>query len=426
MQAIILAAGSGTRLKKISGGLPKCLVKIGDKPVIVHQILELKKYGFIEVIVITCLKNGGEMIEKFCGNGNDRGMRISYFHQETDNGLGAGAIKQIESRIDGDFLLVYGDTIFNINLQKLVDRHKSLSPIATLVVHPNNHPYDSDLLETDHEDKITRWLSKKNREKGFYQNLVNAGIYVLSPKILNYLKLEFIDLGTDTFPLCLSKGEFLLAYNTSEYVKDMGTEDRYYEVLAHLQTGLVEKRNLLKPQAAGFLDRDGVINKENGFIVKSEDFILEDGAAEAIRKINESGLLAICVTNAPAIAKNLLDDKTLKQIHNKMETLIGEKGGYLDAIFYCPHHPKGGKKEYAISCDCRKPGIGMLLEAGNQFNIDFKKSYMIGDFDWDIEAGKKAGMRTLLILRKPPIEVKITPDKTFNNLLEAVTYILES
>ena len=181
----------------------------------------------------------------------------------------------------------------------------------------------------------------------------------------------------------------------------MGTPDRYYSVCADYREGRVTGKNLKNKQKAIFLDRDGTINKYVGFLRNIDDFELIDGVAEAIRKINESGYLAIVVTNQPVIARGEVSFNELEEIHNKMETLLGKEGAYLDAIYYCPHHPhkgyEGERPELKIDCDCRKPKPGMLLKAAEDFNIDLSKSWMIGDGQNDIEAGINAGCKTVLI-----------------------------
>ena len=128
---------------------------------------------------------------------------------------------------------------------------------------------------------------------------------------------------------------------------------------------------------------------------------LIDGVAEAIRKINESGYLAVVVTNQPVVARGEVSFEELEEIHSKMETLLGKEGAYLDAIYYCPHHPhkgyEGERPELKIDCDCRKPKPGMLLKAAEDFNIDLSKSWMVGDGENDIQAGINAGCKTVLL-----------------------------
>ena len=193
----------------------------------------------------------------------------------------------------------------------------------------------------------------------------------------------------------------MFCYDSPEYVKDMGTPERYYSVCEDYKTGRVSGKNLKNKQKAVFLDRDGTINKYVGFLRNIDDFELVDGVADAIKKINASGYLAIVVTNQPVIARGEVSFEELEEIHNKMETLLGKEGAYLDAIYFCPHHPhkgyEGEHPELKFDCDCRKPKPGMLLNAARDFNIDLSQSWMIGDGENDIKAGQNAGCQTALI-----------------------------
>ena len=208
------------------------------------------------------------------------------------------------------------------------------------------------------------------------------------------------DLDRDILKPLIAQRE-LSVYDSPEYIKDMGTPDRYYSVIEDIHSGKVAAKNLSRKQKAIFLDRDGTLNKYVGFLTDINDFELLDGVAEAIKQINESGYLAIVASNQPVIARGEVTLEELQEIHNKMETLLGQKGAYLDAIFYCPHHPhrgyEGERPEYKIECECRKPKPGMLLAAAEKYNIDLAASWMIGDSDNDIEAGLAAGCKVIKI-----------------------------
>jgi D,D-heptose 1,7-bisphosphate phosphatase len=182
----------------------------------------------------------------------------------------------------------------------------------------------------------------------------------------------------------------------------MGTPDRYYAVCDDVISGKVARLNRAYARPAVFLDRDGVINYEVDLLHRVEQMQLIPGAAEAIRRINQMGYLAIVVTNQPVIARNLCSFEDLEQIHMQMETLLGHEHAYVNAIYYCPHHPDAGypeeRKEYKIRCNCRKPAPGMLLQAAKDWNIDLENSYMIGDSQRDVEAGHNAGVKQSILI----------------------------
>jgi histidinol-phosphate phosphatase family protein len=180
------------------------------------------------------------------------------------------------------------------------------------------------------------------------------------------------------------------------------------------------------------MDRDGTINVYKGLLYKEEDFCFETGAIEAIRLINDMGLLAVVATNQPVVARGLCVIEDVENIHNKMKTLLGQSGAILDRVLFCPHHPDKGYPEenpaYKIPCDCRKPGTGMFDTCITDFNIDIGNSWMIGDSTTDIQSGKNAGLNTALVLTGEAGKDKkydVRADIICENLLEAVHEILK-
>lgn len=180
-----------------------------------------------------------------------------------------------------------------------------------------------------------------------------------------------------------------------------------------------------------FLDRDGTINVYKGLLYRSEDLILYPNSAKAIRMINESDYLCIVVSNQPVVARNLCTIEEVWNINKKMEILLKKQGAYLDDIFICPHHPDKGYPEenpdYKIDCDCRKPKIGMILEAQKKYDIDLSQSYIVGDTTIDIQTGKNAGLKTILVktgLGGTDSKYKIEPDFVAEDLFDAIKIVL--
>jgi D,D-heptose 1,7-bisphosphate phosphatase len=173
-----------------------------------------------------------------------------------------------------------------------------------------------------------------------------------------------------------------------------------------------------------------VLNVEKSYISKPGELELYDFTPAAVRKINQSGYLSIVVTNQSAIARNLCTEEDVRSIHRSMETTLGQSRAWLDAIYYCPHHPDKGfpeeNPEYKIECDCRKPRTGMFRKAAEDFNISTGDSYMIGDSERDIQAGFNAGCITVGVRTGYGIrKTKVLPDYMFNNLAEAVDFIVD-
>lgn len=398
MKVVIMAGGKGTRMLSIASDIPKPMIPIEGRPVLEHEIECLCEQGFTDILIT--VGHLGNVIMDYFGNGLKFGVHITYYFEKKPLG-NAGALFQVKDQLTDDFLLLNADAMFDIDFNRFVQYHKTHDAVATLFTHPNSHPYDSGVIIADEHMAVRKWLAKEDERPEYFKNRVNAGIHVLNKKILEQtVEGGKIDLDRQLLKPLAGTGQ-MYCYDSPEYVKDMGTPERYYAVCKDFANGIVKARNLKKRQKAIFLDRDGTINEYVGFLTDIKEFHLLDGVAEAIRKINASGYLAIVVTNQPIIARGEVSFTELQEIHNKMETLLGAEGAYIDAIYFCPHHPdkgfEGERVEYKISCDCRKPKPGMLLKAAEDFNIDLSRSWMVGDGKNDVEAGKNAGCKTVLI-----------------------------
>ena len=428
MKAVILAGGQGTRLGHLAKKIPKPMVKVGGVPLLEHQIRLLKRYGIKQITLIT--GHLSEVIEDYFKDGTEFGVRINCFREAKPLGT-TGGIKQLADELTTDFIVLYGDVMINMDIEKLLKFHRAKGGKCTLVLHPNDHPYDSDLVRTDEEQRIIQFHSKPHADGKYLRNLVSAGVYVLSPTIMKCIKKGVkADFGRDIFPKIVST-ERLYGYNTPEYIKDIGTPDRFNQVNTDCLSGKIERLNNKNKRPAIFLDRDGVINEKVGLLYKIDDFKLLGRAAEAIRKINSSDFLAIVATNQSVVARNLCSISRLEKIHNKMDTLLGKEGAKLDAVYYCPHHPDSGYPEenpqYKIQCSCRKPNIEMIRKAQKQFNIDINNSFLIGDSLRDILCGRNAGLTTIGLMAGGCCwDENIEPDYLFADLYEAVDFIVNS
>lgn len=413
MKTVIMAGGRGSRIASVANDVPKPMINICGKPILEHQIDNLKACGLTDIILV--IGYLGEKIKDYFGDGSRFGVCIEYFIEDHPLGT-AGALFKMP-QLTEDFLLLCGDVIIDVDFNRFIAFHKEKKAWASLVAHPNGHPYDSSLLVTEIEapkmaggmpvdtHRVICWMAKED-ERLYYKNRVNAGIELISPELLKETMKNFvprhpetpdkIDLDRDVLKTNIGSGR-IYAYDTPEYVKDMGTPDRFFEAENDIKTGKVHAHNLKNRQKAIFLDRDGTINKMVGFVTRPEQFELLPDVAKAIKAINKSGYLAIVITNQPVIARGDCTFEQLQTIHNKMETELGKEGAFVDAIYVCPHHTdkgfSGERPEYKCDCDCRKPKPGLLLQAAKDFNIDLSQSYMIGDSDRDVKAGKNAGVK---------------------------------
>lgn len=418
MKTVIMAGGKGTRIASVASDIPKPMIPIAGHPILEHQIACLKHQGFDDIILIT--GHLGSVIETYFEDGSRFGVNITYFHEEEPLGT-AGALFYFKDILKEDFILLNGDIMIDVDFGRFIKYHKEKQALASLFTHPNSHPYDSALIETDKDGRVIRWIHKEET-RDVYKNRVNAGIHILSPKLLaGFTEPKKTDLDRDLLKPLVSSGR-LFAYDSPEYVKDMGTPERYHLVCEDYQTGKIHEKNLLNKQKAVFLDRDGTINQYRGFITQPDELELIEGTPEAIRKINNSGYLAIVVSNQPVIARGDCSEEELCRIHNKMETDLGKQGAYIDALYYCPHHPdkgfEGERAEFKVECNCRKPKAGMLLQAAKEYNIDLSQSYMVGDSYRDVEAGLTAGCTPIYIGETDSEHACINQAVCYKDLLE--------
>ena len=416
MKVVIIAGGKGTRIASVNSEIPKAMIPVCGKPIIEHEIELCKRYGYTSFLFI--IGHMGDQISSYFGNGSKWGVTIEYFQETKPLGT-AGALGYLKNKLTDDFFVLYGDTIVDFDMEAMLHYHREKHANATLFLHPNDHPYDSDIVELDSDGKVVKFHNKPHPDGFVSKNIVNAALFIFSPEILEQIEIGVKShIEKNVLPRCLEVGLNLYGYVSPEYIKDMGTPDRYEAVCKDVESGKVTRLNKKNPRPAIFLDRDGTINEEVNLLNKPEQLKLIEGAAEAIKLINQSDYLAIIVTNQPVIARNLCSIEELEYIHASLETMLGRECAYVNAIYYCPHHPDKGypeeRPEYKIDCECRKPKIGMFIQAVNDWNIDLSRSYMIGDSDRDLQAGLNAKMKE---------SIKIETNKS-NALLEAVQQIL--
>lgn len=429
MKAVIMAGGKGTRISSITTDIPKAMLPIVDKPIIEHQIDCLKKSGVVDITIV--IGHLGDVIKNYLQDGKRFGVNISYIEENSPLGT-AGALYYLKEKFQEDFIFLFGDVFLSIDFSRMIKYHEDKKSDATLFVHPNIHPYDSVLVESDKNDHILGIDSKRVARDYDYKNNVNAGIFIFSPKIFNMItEPKKMDLENEVIIPMINSGYNLYTYKSTEYAKDMGTPERYYAVNEDCRSGLVEARNLANPQKCIFLDRDGTINEYVGFLRSKDQLRLIPGVVDAIRKINNSEYLCMVVTNQPVIARGEVTFDELEEIHKHLQTLLGNEGVYVDDIYYCPHHPDKGFEgeipELKIECNCRKPKTGMIEEASKRYNIDINNSIIVGDSTLDIKLGKNANMKSILVLTGQAgqdMKYDVEPDEVALDLNDAVNKIL--
>ena len=186
------------------------------------------------------------------------------------------------------------------------------------------------------------------------------------------------------------------------------------------------------PRSAVFLDRDGTINEQMGYINHTCRFQLLPGAAKAIKKLNDAGIPVVVISNQSGLARGYFPEELLDAVHEKMNKLLADAGAHVDGIYYCPHHPEAKEERYRDTCNCRKPKPGLVLQASNEMNLNPSSSYVVGDRWSDIKTAANCGATSILVRTGygrgdeqyiGPTQ-QIQPDFKADDLLEAVIWIL--
>lgn len=442
-EAIILAGGKGTRLASRLNGLPKPLVDIAGVPLLERQILHCKSFGIESVLLL--VNHRANCIAEFCARKDNFGLRLSLVDDGEPRGTGGATLAALPHFAPDaqDVLIMYGDTLLNVDLERFHATHVAKGADASLLLHPNTHPQDSDLVELDELGYLAKLHPYPHPEGAEYPNLVNAALYIMKRSALESFRYlvegshKVIDFAKDVFPFMLEKGKKLYGYVSPEYIKDVGTPERLDSAEADLLSGRFARGTLRLPQRVAFLDRDGVLNEEVSYITSPEQLKLLPGSAQAVRRLNKAGILAVVVTNQPVLARGECDEATLRAVHTRLEYLLGLEGAYIDRLYYCPHHPDKGfpgeRPELKITCSCRKPAPGMLLRAAKDLHIDIRNSWFVGDRKSDIQCAKNAGCHSILTAMKVSGEEsrdfadmgEIQPDFKVNDLVAAVDIILQ-
>ncbi len=422
-QAIILAGGMGTRLRARLGDLPKPMIPFAGRPLLEYHIELCRKHGFTDILIFSCYR--ADIIEAHFGDGSKFGVRIRHIVEREPLGT-AGAVLDGFDLLADQFAVLYGDTMLNLDLTRLRQAHERANAAVSLVLHPNDHPLDSDLVEVDDSNRVTAFHNRPHAARVWRQNLVNAGLYLMEKAALEPFRnwrlggvsraatddqaaarldppSKLLDFGKDVFPAMLRSGGRLLGYNTPEFIKDIGTPERYDKIAGQLASGVIARSSLDVKQPAVFLDRDGTLVKEvsRDGLRTAEELELLPGAAEAVHALNVAGYRTVLVTNQPVVAKGFTSEAELRRTHNKLETLLGMEHAFLDRIYFCPHHPEKGfpgeRPELKFVCNCRKPKTGMVEQAVRDLNIDLTRSWFIGDTTTDIQTARNAGLRSILV-----------------------------
>lgn len=394
----IIAGGGGSRMAGTAfAGRPKALIPVGGKPVLQHQLELAANAGVGEVTIFA--GHLADQIVAFVGDGSRFGLKVRTLVEARPQG-NAGALVAALDALPEQLFVLYGDVMAAVDLGRMGAFHLARTADFTTLAHPNDHPFDSDLLEVDLDDRVTAIRACPHPPGESFANLVNAALYAVRRDALRpFAGRPRLDFTRDILAGLIAGGARVLAHRSGDYIKDMGTPARLQRVERDWRAGRIQPAGT--GRAAVFLDRDGTLNVERSYISRPEQLELLPGVGEALRVLRQAGYLLIVVTNQSVIARGEASEADIAAVHRKLEWELGKAGAYVDAIYLCPHHPDAGfageRAELKIVCDCRKPAPGLIERASRAFGIDLARSWMIGDHTRDIETARRAGLRSILV-----------------------------
>ena len=424
--AAIVAGGLGSRAQGLTGdAIPKALLPVAGVPILFRQLAVLAREGITNVTVLAG-HLGAQLAPAVEAEARRLSLAVSVLVEKEPLGT-AGCLTALD--ICEDILIVYGDMLFDLDLERLAAAQAAGGAELTIVAHPNDHPETSDLV-VERGGLARAILAKGAPREGDQRNLVPAGLYLAAPVFFRGLVPRVkADMIHDVLPERMAAGAMIGVYNSPEYLRDVGTPARHALAEADIRAGRVEAQSLRRSRPAIFFDIDGVLNAEPGGhgVLSPDDVRLLPGAAAALNAARAAGFLAVGITNRPQLAKGLLDEDGLQRIFGRLESLLARDKAWLDRIYYCPHHPEAGHAgevtALKIACDCRKPAPGMLRTAVRDLNIDLRRSVMIGDSPRDIGAAKAMGIK-IYGVRTGAGFADSQPDALFEGVLEAVTAVV--
>tara|TARA_E500000331_G_scaffold342809_1_gene376875 strand:+ start:4746 stop:6020 length:1275 start_codon:yes stop_codon:yes gene_type:complete len=387
---VIIAGGKGTRLKRSIGEIPKSLAKINKKTLFEYQLDELKKQDFLNVHL--CLGLGHKEIIKLINKKYKNDFNISYTIEDTPMGT-YGAIYNAKDFLDKKIFVLFGDIIFNFDIQSGFNNFKS---DVLLVTRYSDHPKDSDIVIED-SDNFREF--KRHKDLTYpYKPLGNTGLFFIKKNKL----FESNSAKSDIFKDYLTNNSSSLNIQTTlstNYIKDVGTTKRYKEAQKDIDEKLKEKDSVF------FIDRDETLTTDAGNENIWQELEFKKDALKLISFLQKKNSILILLTNQPGIAKGFCSNKDVEKFHSHMQHLLIENElKPLDAIYFCPHHPDSGFKnevqELKKICQCRKPKKGLVEEAIKDLNLKNKKLFFIGDTSRDYKLANKYKSKSYIVESK--------------------------
>ena len=379
-QACILVGGKGTRLGDLTRELPKPLIEIAENIAFLDVVIgQIARQGFNDIVLLAGYL--GDLVRARY-EGRSFGLARVRVIVEPEPRATGGALVGAREIIAPHFLLLNGDTFFDINLRALV-LACATDQEALIALHrvSDASRYGSVLLDGD---RVVRFLEKG---QGAGPALISAGTYLLRASVIDRIRSLPCSIESDIFPILAQEGR-LYGQACEGYFIDIGLPETLQQARRELSA--------ITHRPAVFLDRDGVLNADHGYLHRPDQVDWIPGAQDSVRRLNDLGYCVVVVTNQAGVGHGYYDEEAVHSLHAWMQDQLAAKGAFIDAFYYCPYHPQARVKKFRRQHIDRKPEPGMILRALSDLHIDRQRSFLIGDKKIDVEAARRAGIRGFL------------------------------
>jgi D-glycero-D-manno-heptose 1,7-bisphosphate phosphatase len=375
-QAVILAGGQGTRLRPLTLTTPKPLIQVAGRPFAEHLVELLKKNGIKQIIFLTGYL--GEQFPAHFGDGSKFGVTIRYSQSALEDDTGE-RLRKARNMLEKNFLLLYGDNYWPLDLDMLQAFHVRQNVPATVTVYRRSDPAKKNNMHVG-ESGLVEIYDKKRQTEGLTG--VDIGFFILSRDVLDLLPQENVNFESTVMPKLISHKK-LAGFVTDQPYWGLTDAER----LPSVERALNAKRKVL------FIDRDGTLNvkaPKADYIKTPDAFEFLPGAVDTLKKLFDAGYEFYMISNQSGIARGMMTESDLAAIHQKMLSELKDAGITISGIYYCPHG-------WDSACECRKPKPGMFYQAAREHDIDLSRAVFVGDDERDKEAGEAAGIKTILV-----------------------------
>lgn len=376
LQAVILAGGRGSRLGELTRHTPKPLLRVAGRPFIEHQLNELGRHGVSDVVIL--VGPSAAPFHSILGDDTRFGLNITYVEEPSPAGTG-GALHHARSHLAETFLMVNGDTWFDINLLRLTAPALQPNALGRIALRHLENTDRYGRVQLADDGRVLAFTEKETGGPG----LINGGVYWFDRAIVDHLPPPPCSLEADVFPALAREGRLGGLTFSGRFI-DIGTPGNFDR--ADRTVGEWRRR------PAAFLDRDGVLNKDTGYVYRPDQIVWTAGAADAVARLNDAGYFVFVVTNQSGVARGYYDEASVQELHRWMNRELAKSSAHVDAFYYCPHHPSEGHPPYRQACLCRKPEPGMIRRALADWPVEPGGSFLIGDQPSDLAAADGAAI----------------------------------